>query len=86
MSEVVLRAENLTKSYRAPSGTVRAVRGVSLRLTRGKTLAIVGESGCGKSTLARLLVGLEAPDTGEVFRETLVPMVFQDSLGSLHPC
>ncbi len=56
-----------------------------MKLERGKTLAVVGESGCGKSTLARLLVGLESPDTGEVFRKTLVPMVFQDSLGSLHP-
>jgi oligopeptide/dipeptide ABC transporter ATP-binding protein len=85
LNEAILRAENITKSYRVPGGIVRAVREVSLKLGRGKTLAIVGESGCGKSTLARLLVGLERPDTGEVFRETLVPMVFQDSLGSLHP-
>lgn len=84
-SNIVLRAENLMKSYKVPGGIVRAVRGISLRLEKGKTLAIVGESGCGKSTLARLLVGLEAPDSGEVYRNTLVPMVFQDSLGSLHP-
>lgn len=64
---------------------MRAVRGVSLSLERGRTLAIVGESGCGKSTLARMLVGLEKPDAGKIFRDTLVPMVFQDSLGSLHP-
>ena len=80
-----MRADNLTKSYSVPGGVVRAVRGISLSLERGKTLAIVGESGCGKSTLARMLVGLESPDTGTVTRTTLVPMVFQDSLGSLHP-
>lgn len=85
MSDIVLSAQNLTKSYTVPGGIVRALRGVSLELTRGQTLAIVGESGCGKSTLARLLVGLEKPDTGKVVRSTLVPMVFQDSLGSLHP-
>lgn len=85
MNEPVLRADNLTKSYSVPGCIVRAVRGISLRLERGKTLAIVGESGCGKSTLARMLVGLEAPDSGSVTRATLVPMVFQDSLGSLHP-
>ncbi len=85
MSDTVLRADNLTKSYTVPGGTVRAVRGISLGLQRGTTLAVVGESGCGKSTLARMLVGLEKPDTGEVCRDTLVPMVFQDSLGSLHP-
>lgn len=82
---VVLRAENLKKSYKVSGGIVRAVRGISLELKKGKTLAIVGESGCGKSTLARVLVGLESPDEGTVMRTSLIPMVFQDSLGSLHP-
>jgi oligopeptide/dipeptide ABC transporter ATP-binding protein len=85
LSEIVLSATDLKKSYTVPGGVVRAVRGVSLELRRGKTLAIVGESGCGKSTLARLLVGLEGADSGEINRVALVPMVFQDSLGSLHP-
>lgn len=90
MGDVVLRALNLTKSYKVPGGIVRAVRGISLEVQRGKTLAIVGESGCGKSTLARMLVGLESPESGtiETFQksgETIIPMVFQDSLGSLHP-
>lgn len=82
---MVLRAINLTKSYHVPGGVVRAVRGISLELKQGRTLAIVGESGCGKSTLARMLVGLEQPDTGETSKSSLIPMVFQDSLGSLHP-
>ncbi|MBI3148504.1 MAG: ATP-binding cassette domain-containing protein [Betaproteobacteria bacterium] len=45
---------------------VHAVDGVSFRIERGKTLALVGESGCGKSTVARLLVGLYAPTRGTV--------------------
>jgi len=45
---------------------VHAVDGVSFRIARGKTLALVGESGCGKSTVARLLVGLYAPTRGSV--------------------
>ena len=85
MSETVLRAQDLTKSYRVPGGDIRAVRGISLTLKKGTTLAIVGESGCGKSTLGRMLVGLESPDTGAIDRTSLIPMVFQDSLGSLHP-
>jgi oligopeptide/dipeptide ABC transporter ATP-binding protein len=85
LNDVVLRAANLTKSYAVPGGTVRAVRGISLALEKGRTLAIVGESGCGKSTLARMLVGLEQPDGGKTSRKSLIPMVFQDSLGSLHP-
>ena len=45
---------------------VHAVDGVSFAITRGQTLALVGESGCGKSTVARLLVGLYAPTRGTV--------------------
>ena len=39
-------------------GEVQALRGVSLRLNKGRVLGIVGESGCGKSTLARAVMGL----------------------------
>ncbi len=45
---------------------VHAVDGVSFRIQRGQTLALVGESGCGKSTVARLLVGLYTPTRGTV--------------------
>jgi peptide/nickel transport system ATP-binding protein len=53
------------------SGTtvVRALRGIDLEVRPGETLAMVGESGSGKTTLARILVGLEYPDRGEVFFE-----------------
>lgn len=89
MNDVILSASELQKSY-AGGGAgrfVHAVREISLRVDRGETLAIVGESGCGKSTLARLLVGLEAPDQGTIQNHSgaSIPMVFQDSLGSLNP-
>lgn len=46
-----------------------AVDGVSLEVSRGETLAIVGESGCGKTTLARILLRLVESDSGEIFFE-----------------
>ncbi|WP_428350378.1 ATP-binding cassette domain-containing protein [Lichenifustis flavocetrariae] len=79
----------------------RAVDGVSLSVSRGRTLGIVDESGCGKSTMARMMVGLLEPTTGTLTingesiadlarhdRRALnrpVQMVFQDPLGSLNP-
>jgi peptide/nickel transport system ATP-binding protein len=51
---------------RKPRQFVHAVDGVSFRIEKGKTLALVGESGCGKSTVARLLVGLYQPTRGNV--------------------
>jgi peptide/nickel transport system ATP-binding protein len=51
---------------RKPRQFVHAVDGVSFKIQKGKTLALVGESGCGKSTVARLLVGLYKPTRGSV--------------------
>ena len=80
---------------------VNALRNVSIRVERGRSLGIVGESGSGKTTLARLLLGLEQQDSGEVLfegesvdslsrtasrhRRAAVQYVFQDPWSSLNP-
>ncbi len=103
-AHVLLRATQLKKVYAVSKGMfaaktdLYAVDGVDLTIERGQTLAIVGESGCGKSTLARLLLGLEQSDGGQLeteggqdvwnqpmARARLIQPVFQDPMGSLNP-
>jgi oligopeptide/dipeptide ABC transporter ATP-binding protein len=62
MAGELLSVRNLRISFRTPNGKVQAVRGLSLDLRRGETLAIVGESGSGKSVTARSLLGILAPN------------------------
>jgi phospholipid/cholesterol/gamma-HCH transport system ATP-binding protein len=47
-------------------GVHKVLNGISLRVGRGETLAVLGRSGTGKSVLLRLIIGLEQPDTGSV--------------------
>lgn len=61
----LLQVDGLVVAYRHRRGRVEAVRGASLTLQRGETLALVGESGSGKSTTAHAIVGL-LPAAAEV--------------------
>ncbi|MER2535348.1 MAG: dipeptide ABC transporter ATP-binding protein [Rhizobiaceae bacterium] len=104
---IVVEGKNIVRDYHVAGGffgrsrTVHAVKEVSFKVEKGKTLAIVGESGCGKSTLARIVTLIDAATAGELFidgkkvdiaREGLTPemrrkvqIVFQNPYGSLNP-
>ena len=72
MTEAILEARNVYKTFQISAGAFRpkrplhAVNGVSLKVHRGEVLGLVGESGCGKTTLAKMLLGLLPPSSGEL--------------------
>ncbi|TVP73809.1 MAG: ABC transporter ATP-binding protein [Rhodobacteraceae bacterium] len=61
-----LELQALRKSFDSAEGTVAVLRGVSLVLPAGQSLALTGESGSGKSTLLHIAAGLERADGGQV--------------------
>ena len=104
----LLRVEKLFKTYTQTSGwfsrqrhAVQAVSDVSFDVAAGETLGLVGESGSGKSTVGRLIMQLEAPDSGNVFFDGApladadaaqlkrvrrqMQIVFQDPYAALNP-
>jgi ABC-type lipoprotein export system ATPase subunit len=64
--ETLIETRDLTKTYAAGEATVRALRGVDLRIPRGEMVAVMGPSGCGKTTLLNCLSGLDEFDGGRV--------------------
>ena len=67
MSEPILSAQDLHKSYDLGRRLIEVLHGVSLEISEGEFLSLQGASGTGKSTLLHLLGGLDDPTSGEVF-------------------
>ncbi len=66
---MLLELKDITKSFSGVDGDVEVLRGVSLGLDAGETLALTGESGSGKSTILHISAGLEVPDGGSLHLE-----------------
>jgi len=67
--DVILRVENLSKTFTTREGSTLALKDINFVTHRREFLCVVGQSGCGKSTLVRILAGLEEPSSGEVLLE-----------------
>ena len=65
---LIIEAKHVTKKFQLSRRDIlTACDDISLKFFKNQTLGIVGESGCGKSTFMRMAVGLEKPDSGEIF-------------------
>lgn len=73
---------DITKKY----GEQEVLNSFSLDVEKGKCLAIMGESGSGKSTIAKIIIGLEKVNSGEVkIFDKDIEFLFQDSYNALNP-
>ncbi|MEZ5357366.1 MAG: ABC transporter ATP-binding protein [Candidatus Zixiibacteriota bacterium] len=69
--QCILRSENIHRGFDTPQGRIEVLRGLTLELSKGEMVAVLGASGVGKTTLLHLLGGLDRPDEGEIyFQET----------------
>ena len=62
----ILTTENLKKIYETPSGKIYALDGVSVSVSEGEFIAVVGSSGSGKTTFLNMIGGLDRPTSGQV--------------------
>ncbi len=87
---MLLEVKDVRKSYTISKGIFKkshqeVLKGVSFGIKAGECLGLIGESGSGKSTLGRLILGLEKPDSGEIyFAEKSMSIVFQDYVSSVN--
>ena len=73
---------NIVKKY----GQQEVLNSFSLDIEKGKCLAVMGERGSGKSTIAKISIGLEKPNLGEVkIFDKDIEFLFQDSYNALNP-
>ena len=66
MTDLVVEAKGVYRTFEQELAPIRALRGADLTVTKGEFVAVMGPSGCGKSTLLNLVAGLDTPTDGEI--------------------
>ena len=67
MSNVIIKLENVTKTFKIDSQRVDALNGIDLEVKQGQQIAVVGRSGSGKSTLLHLIGTLDSASSGKLY-------------------
>ncbi len=82
---VGIALHGLVKSFKGPAGPVHAVRGVTIDISPGDTVALLGPNGAGKSTTIDMLLGLSKPDAGDVhvFGMTPAEAIGKGAIGAM---
>ncbi|EPF0322797.1 ABC transporter ATP-binding protein [Escherichia coli] len=62
----MIKIENLTKSYRTPTGRHYVFKDLNIEIPSGKSVVFIGRNGAGKSTLLRMIGGIDRPDSGKI--------------------
>ena len=65
MTEPIIRAEHISKKFKSKS----VLEDVSFEVNRGEFLSLLGPSGCGKTTILRMLIGIDQPTAGRIFKD-----------------
>lgn len=74
----MLKVENVSKEYATPGGALKIISNISLSLSRGDAVSIMGPSGSGKSTLLYIMGALEPPTSGTVTLDGQNPFQLQE--------
>src|SRR4029077_11050092 len=75
----IVSLQNVVKDYLTDGQRVRALDGLSLEVSRGEFIALVGRSGCGKSTLLNLAGAMDFPTSGQVLLDGISTSTLKDA-------
>lgn len=68
----MIKIENLTKSYKTPTGRHYVFKDLNVEIPSEKNIALIGRNGAGKSTLLRMIGGIDRPDSGKIITDKTI--------------